>query len=165
MKNSDLEMRKIPSLDFQYEINENGTIFRNVKSKKQYRIGIYEQKLRGKIYKLCIVYFRYKNKQMHLYIPRLVAECWLGEIPDHAYVKHRDGNVLNNHYTNLYYTDCPKKGIHTVIDGKEFESLNEASKYLASKINSDRRCIYKRLCKRRSHILGYDIKYLSHCRD
>lgn len=33
--NSNLEFRKIPSLDFLYEINENGTIFRNVKSKNR----------------------------------------------------------------------------------------------------------------------------------
>ena len=31
--NSNLEFRKIKSLQFLYEINENGTIIRNVKSK------------------------------------------------------------------------------------------------------------------------------------
>ena len=38
--NSNLEFRKIKSLDFLYEINENGTIFRNVKSKKQNKIKL-----------------------------------------------------------------------------------------------------------------------------
>ena len=32
--NSNLEFGKIKSLNFLYEVNENGTIFRNVKSKK-----------------------------------------------------------------------------------------------------------------------------------
>ena len=36
--NSNLEFRKIKSLKYLYEINENGTIFRNVKSKKQNKI-------------------------------------------------------------------------------------------------------------------------------
>lgn len=38
MNNSNLEFRKIPSLDFLYEVNSNGTILRNVKSKKQSKI-------------------------------------------------------------------------------------------------------------------------------
>ena len=33
--NSNLEFRKIKSLNFLYEVNENGTILRNVKSKNR----------------------------------------------------------------------------------------------------------------------------------
>ena len=38
--NSNLEFRKLKSLKYLYEVNENGTIFRNVKSKKQLRIKL-----------------------------------------------------------------------------------------------------------------------------
>ena len=38
--NSNLEFRKIKSLKYLYEVNENGTIFRNVKSKKQLKIKL-----------------------------------------------------------------------------------------------------------------------------
>ena len=38
--NSNLEFRKIKSTGYLYEINENGTIFRNVKSKKQNKIKL-----------------------------------------------------------------------------------------------------------------------------
>ena len=38
MNNSNLEFRKIKSLKFLYEINENGTILRNVKSKKHIKM-------------------------------------------------------------------------------------------------------------------------------
>ena len=38
--NSNLEFRKIKSLQFLYEVNENGTIFRNTKSKKQLKIKL-----------------------------------------------------------------------------------------------------------------------------
>ena len=38
--NSNLEFRKIKSLNFLYEVNENGTIFRNAKSKKQLKIKL-----------------------------------------------------------------------------------------------------------------------------
>ena len=38
--NSNLEFRKIKSLKYLYEINSNGTILRNVKSKKQLKIKL-----------------------------------------------------------------------------------------------------------------------------
>ena len=38
VNNSNLEFRKIKSLSYLYEINSNGTILRNVKSKRQIKI-------------------------------------------------------------------------------------------------------------------------------
>ena len=40
--NANLEFRKIPSLKYLYEVNENGAVFRNVKSKKQCQIRLDE---------------------------------------------------------------------------------------------------------------------------
>ena len=55
--NSNLEFRKIKSLKFFFEINENGTIVRNVKSKKQAMIykdelGNYCVVIRGESYRI-----------------------------------------------------------------------------------------------------------------
>jgi hypothetical protein len=66
--NSNLEFRKIKSLKFLFEINENGTIVRNVKSKKQamiYRdeLGNYCVVIRGESYR----------------IDSLLSETWIKE--------------------------------------------------------------------------------------
>ena len=62
--NSNLEFRKIPSLLFLYEIRRDGKVFRNVKSKKCYKI----EKRDGKY----VVLF----KGTIFDVQRLVNECW-----------------------------------------------------------------------------------------
>ena len=102
--NSNLEFRKIPSLKFLYEVNENGTIFRNVKSKKQLKIkldmhhsqkGYYVTFVRMKIDGISVI----KRVMIHT----AVAECWLGSKPDGYEVDHIDRNSHNNDYRNLRY--------------------------------------------------------------
>lgn len=64
MNNSNLEFRKIPSLKFLYEINSNGTILRNVKSKKQL-----------KIYPSIKGYYS-MVRESKVFIKDLIYECW-----------------------------------------------------------------------------------------
>ena len=70
------EFRKVPSLKFLYEINQDG-VLRNVKSKKETTFDL------GKNgYYRCTIH----NKDMasttkHFYKHRLVAECWC-KIPE-----------------------------------------------------------------------------------
>lgn len=103
-KNSNLEFRKVKSLKFLYEINENGTIFRNVKSKKQLKIKLdYHHSDKG--YYVTFVHFGgRKNPQIkRVMIHQAVAECWLGDKPDGYEVDHIDRNPHNNDYRNLRY--------------------------------------------------------------
>ena len=186
VKNSNLEFRKIKSFDFLYEINENGTIFRNVKSKKQNKIKLdLHHSKKGYYATFC----RFKGKSTRIMIHKVVAECWLGECPDGYEVDHIDRNSHNNHYTNLRYvtkseqmknrdhTNISKKGKENleiarkermkpvlICDQEEqlfFESYASCARYIAQLYDVPYSTIRNKLKKNRSHIYDYDIIYLN----
>ena len=127
--NSNLEFRKIKSLYFLYEINENGTIIRNVKSKKQLHIKLDTHHSKKGYY--CT--FVHGNKWPHgkrVMIHKVVAECWLGDCPSGYEIDHKDRNSLNNHYTNLRYvtkSEQMKNRDHTNIAKKGTENLKHSA--------------------------------------
>lgn len=86
------EYRKVPSLDFNYEISVEGTL-RNVKSKKVLKAPLDNGYKR--------VSLRIKGVQKNYRIHRLVAECWHKQFDNDKVVHHIDGNPLNNHVSNL----------------------------------------------------------------
>lgn len=181
--NSNREFRKIKSSKFLYEINNNGTIVRNVKSKKQLKIVLdFHHSSQG-------YYVWYQSKRHS--IASLVAECWLGDKPKKCEVAHIDRNPHNNDYRNLRYvthSQQMKNGDHTNISlrGKQnlldavlvrrqpvklinistqvtysFISKLHAAKFLANQLNSTIESMRQRLKKKRSHIKGFDIIYLN----
>ena len=180
-----MEYRKIKSLNFLYEINENGTILRNVKSKKHIKIII--DKHHSKIgYAASFICF--KGKVKRLMIHKLVAECWLGD-SNGLEIDHIDRNSLNNHYSNLRYVNhsqqmknrhlsdkiiqnainnCKKYiekiSIKTIVDNKEFPSMSKASQYLSILTNKSFEHIRGKMKQRRKNIYGYNIQYCE-CRD
>lgn len=184
--NSNLEFRKIKSLDFLYEINENGTIFRNIKSKKQNKIKLDMHHSKSGYY---VTFCRFKGKPTRVMIHKAVAECWLGDCPYGYEVDHIDRNSHNNHYSNLrYVTKCEqmKNRDHTNIskNGSEnlenarkirmkpvkiissnekisFESYASCARYLSAKYNVGFDAVRDRLKKHRSHIYDYDVIYLN----
>lgn len=190
MSKLNLEMRKIKSLDFLYEISEDGRIFRNVKSKKQLKIKLDMHHSKTGYY---VTFVRHKKKPKRIMIHRVVAECWLGECPQGYEVDHIDRNSHNNHYTNLRYvtkseqmknrdhTNISKKGSQNLADARAkrmkpvrvynsnetylFESFAATSRFLSEKYSVSFDSIRSKLKAHRSHIYDYDIQYLSHCRD
>ena len=191
LTNSNLEFRKIKSLNFLYEINENGTIFRNVKSKKQLKIKLdYHHSKQGYYVTFVHIGGRSKNsKIVRVMIHRAVAECWLGPCPEGMEVDYIDRNSHNNDYRNLRYvtkseqmknrdyskiaaqgaknleTARRKRMIPVKIKGcgeeKYFESISECSRYLSEKYNESSEKFRYRLRDKRSHIYDYDIFYLN----
>ena len=189
--NSNLEFRKIKSTGYLYEINENGTIFRNVKSKKQNKIKLDMHHSKKGYY---VTFARIKGKSTRIMIHRAVAECWLGDCPNGYEVDHIDRNSHNNDYRNLRYVthseqmknrklsdkiieqakiNCLNHSLNVLAvkvkikglgEEKEFRSLAQCAYYLAKKYNKRPRQIDWKLSERRTHIYDYDIIY-SKCRD
>lgn len=186
--NSNLEFRKIKSLDFFYEINENGTILRNIKSKKQIKIYLDKHHSKDGYY---AAFISFKGKVKRLMIHNLVAECWLGDKPEGYVIDHIDRNSRNNHYSNLRYCTISENMKNRVLSDKvikqatkncyeytmkyvakkvkikkgdfekSFDSMIQCSKYLGEKYKVKPESIRAKLKKRRSHIYDYDIIYLN----
>lgn len=178
--------RKIKSTKFLYEINENGTIVRNVKSKKQLKIRLDKHHSKEGYYRVWI-------KDKPYMIHSLVAECWLGDRPDRMEIDHIDRNTHNNHYSNLRYvthseqmknrkmsdriiriatSNCYKWCMENVAkrtkvvghsQTKEFLSMTRAAKWIAAQTGYKAEHIRSKMKERRSRIYGYDIFY--ECRD
>ena len=186
MNNSNLEFRKVKSLDFLYEVNENGTILRNVKSKRQIRIKIdTHHSLSG--YYVSFVNIKGRIKRVTIY--KIVAECWLGDCPEGLQVDHKDRNSLNNDYRNLRYVTHSKQMKNRVLsqriisqaitnclnwtmtskpveitNGKEtlkFQSVTQCAKYLGEKYGKTTEAMRFRLKERRKRIFDYDLTYLN----
>ncbi|MBR1580315.1 MAG: HNH endonuclease [Selenomonadaceae bacterium] len=183
---SNLEFRKIKSLQFLYEVNSNGTIFRNVKSKKQSRIVLDMHHSSVGYY---FTWVNLKGKVKRVSIAHVVAECWLGDKPDGYEVDHRDRNSHNNDYRNLRYvtkSEQMKNRDHTNISARGsknleaarrermkavklvgggvemvFESTKAAARYLADHCGRAAESMRARLRKHRSRILDFDVIYLN----
>ena len=182
--NSNLEFRKIPSLYFMYEINTNGTILRNIKSKKQIKIKLdFHHSEKG--YYTAFVFL--KKKVRRVQIAKVVAECWLGKKPPGYEIDHIDRNGHNNDFRNLRYvtkSEQMKNRDHSRIaaQGKinlaahqaaisqavkltgisaslRFRSMMQASYYLAEEYGKPVEHIRYKFKKRRTRIYDYDIEY------
>ena len=100
MQNANLEFRKIPSLQFLYEVNGDGTVIRNVKSKRH--LKCFKKSHNSKTEYWC-TQVNIKKHIRKVFLHRVVAECWLGQRPEGMQVDHIDRDSLNNHYLNLRY--------------------------------------------------------------
>ena len=185
MENPNLEFRKIKSLDFLYEVNGTGTIFRNVKSKKHLKIVLDHHHSAAGYY---FTWICLKKKVRRVSIARVVAECWLGDRPEGYEIDHIDRNSQNNLYTNLRYvtrSEQMKNRDHSNIsatgsqnlmryieglkkpvelrdnDGNilQFESIAACSRYLSTKYDCKTEQMRGRLKARRSRIFDYDVIY------
>ena len=79
MNNSDLEFRKIKSLDCRYEVNSNGTIFRNSISKKQSKIVLDMHHSSTGYY---TTWVNINHHVQRVAIHKVVAECFIGPKPE-----------------------------------------------------------------------------------
>ena len=183
-----LEFRKIPSLQFLYEVNENGTVIRNVKQKRHLKCF---KKSHNSNTEYWCTQVNIKKKIRKVFLHRVVAECWLGERPEGMQVDHIDRNSLNNDWHNLRYVtkseqmknrdydafmpalaknlSAKNKGIvlHVKLKNKngdtfEFESCRKASNFLQG-IYPDKipKSFQNKFHLRRKHIFDFDVEYLN----
>ena len=187
MSNSNLEFRKIPSLKFLYEVNCDGTIFRNARSKRVKKC--YKQSHNSKT-EHWVTTVRIDNKSRKVFIHKVVAECWLGAKPEGYEVDHIDRNSLNNHWTNLRYVTRSEQMLNRdydqfmdkllanlavgnkghirpvrLIRGDEvldFPTSRRAAKYLAQIYpHKNEKSFNDKFYHRRHHIFDYDVIYLN----
>lgn len=188
--NSNLEFRKIKSLKFLYEVNSNGTILRNVKSKKQAKIFLdYHHSKAG--YYAAFVHIKLNGSETtRVMIHKVVAECWLGEKPEGYEIDHIDRNSHNNDYRNLRYVthseqmknrqlsdriikqataNCLNytltqiaKPVELQKDGSvlRFQSITKAAEYIAEQQGLNSDSVRSKFKQRRKYINGYDVRYL-----
>lgn len=182
-----LEFRKVKSLDFLYEVSEDGRYLRNVKSKKYLKVFLDMHHSKTGYY-ACFI--SYKKKVTRLMMHKLVAECWLGERPEGYEIDHIDRNSHNNHYTNLRYVthseqmknrvmsdrvinqakaNCmewvAKIRVPVIVKTKKgdirFKSMTDAAYYIAGEIGENPEHVRYKLKKRRKNVFGYDVTYLN----
>lgn len=166
--------RKIKSLQYLYEINGDGTILRNVKSKKQLKIFLdFHHSKSGYYTSFCCI----KGVVKRLSIHKLVAECFIGFIgdcPDGLEVDHIDRNTRNNNWHNLRYVNHSQQitqaikncqthvadiSIKTCVDGKVFASMSEASRYIGSIEMVKPEKVRQKMKSRRKFIFGHNVSY------
>lgn len=183
------EFRKIKSLNFLYEINGDGTIFRNVKSKKHLKIKLdYHHSQSGYYVTFVHIGGRSKNARIiRVMIHRAVAECWLGDCPEGYEVDHINRDSHDNRYTNLRYvthseqmrnrdhTNIARRGKHNLEEArrqrmvgvsiikngetKTFKSQCACARFFDSQDILSYNRAIWRLNARRHHIKGFDIVY------
>ena len=188
MQNANLEFRKIPSLYFLYEVNGDGTVIRNVKSKRH--LKCFKKSHNSKTEYWC-TQVNIKKKIRKVFLHRVVAECWIGPRPDGMQVDHIDRNSLNNDYRNLRYVTkseqmlnrdydqffdkisynlASKNGGHTnpvalISECGEritFKTARKAAKFLVSVYpDKKEKSFNDKFYHRRKHILDYDVEYLN----
>lgn len=176
------EFRKIKSLDFLYEVNEDGTVVRNVKSKKRLKIKLDCHHSKNGYYR---VWVRGKGITIH----KLVAECWLGDKPTGCEIDHINRNAHDNHYTNLRYVTHSEQMKNRVLSRKiidqatknclehclkyiakpvvvskngeqqEFRSMMKAAEYIAKEKGLKPEHVRSKFKQRRKKIYDYDIFY------
>ena len=183
-ENANLEFRKIPSLQFLYEVNSNGTVIRNVKSKRH--LKLFKKSHNSNTQYWC-TQVNIKKHIRKVFVHRVVAECWHGPRPEGMQVDHIDRDSLNNDWHNLRYVTKSEQMLNRdygcFVDkllanlavgngghvnpvtlkgnGKRiyFPTARRAAKYLAAEYGRPEKSFNDRFHLRRSHIFDYDVIY------
>lgn len=183
------EFRKVKSLNYLYEVNGDGTIFRNVKSKKQSKIKLDYHHSKAGYY---TVFVHIGGRRPGAYtkrvmIHRVVAECWLGDCPEGIEVDHINRDSHDNRYTNLRYvtkseqmknrdhTNIGRRGAQNLADARSqrmvgvtltkdgvvryFDHLNGCALWFAEMYGVKFNSVRYKLTCRRKNIMGFDVQY------
>ena len=187
MPQANLEFRKIPSLKFLYEVNCDGTIFRNARSKRCLKCRKQSHNSNTEHW---VTTVNIGGKVRKVFIHKVVAESWLGAKPEGYEVDHIDRNSLNNHWTNLRYVTRSEqmlnrdysqfmdkllanlaigngghvRPVRLIRDGDsiDFPTAKRAAKYLTTIYpHKKEKSFNDKFYRRRHRIFDYDVIYLN----
>ena len=127
------QFRKLKSLKFLYEIDENG-VLRNVKSKKVV-CGYVESNgyVRVKLEHKCL------GGIVRTTIHRLVAEAFIPNPDNKPEVNHIDSNRANNHASNLEWVTHSENMRHSYNKGINIEGLKRWRESARRKVTNGER--------------------------
>lgn len=129
---SDLKFKTIPSFGNIYEINENGTVIRNVKTKRNLTIFLDTHHSKLGYY---ATFINFKGVVRRLMIHVAVAEAWIGSRPEGLEVDHIDRNPHNNDYHNLRYVTHSEQMKNRILSNRIIEQCkSNCRKYLVEKV-------------------------------
>tara|TARA_R110000822_G_scaffold138001_3_gene275507 strand:+ start:2754 stop:3311 length:558 start_codon:yes stop_codon:yes gene_type:complete len=102
----------IPGYEGRYLIYNNGDVY-SVKSKR-----CLKPRIRGKKNPYLFVSLWKNNREKHYYIHRLIAGAFIDNLNNKPFINHIDGDMMNNHVSNLEWCTQSENVQHAVSIGK-----------------------------------------------
>ncbi len=119
-----MEYKRIPGFGI-YKISENGHIVCNIENEDQFEVETLKSKTSKGFYYVVSIFNNKLNKKF-MSVHQLVCITFNGPPPsdDKVYdVNHKDGNKLNNHYSNLEWLSHSENTIHALKEGLRADNI------------------------------------------
>ena len=109
-----------------YLIYEDGTILNKV---SKIVLRVFEPKI---IKRKRVRLINDQGEKLELDLAHIVAELFLENPNNHKFIRHKDGNILNNHYLNLEYVHSLLEKPYEEIEGEEWRDIKDMEDYQVS---------------------------------
>ena len=109
-----------------YLIYEDGTILNKV---SKIILRVFEPKI---VKRKRVRLVNDQGEKLELDLAHIVAELFIENPQGHKFIKHLDGNILNNHYKNLEYVHSLLEKPYEEIEGEEWRDIKDMDDYQVS---------------------------------
>ena len=109
-----------------YLIYEDGTILNKV---SKIVLRVFEPKI---VKRKRVRLVNDQGEKLELDLAHIVAELFLENPQGHKFIKHLDGNILNNHYKNLEFVHSLLEKPYEEIEGEEWRDIKDMEDYQVS---------------------------------
>ena len=109
-----------------YLIYEDGTILNKV---SKIVLRVFEPKI---VKRKRVRLINDQGEKLELDLAHIVAELFLENPKGYKFIKHLDGNILNNHYRNLEYVHSLLEKPYEEIEGEEWRDIKDMEDYQVS---------------------------------
>ena len=109
-----------------YLIYEDGTILNKV---SKIVLRVFEPKI---IKRKRVRLINDQGEKLELDLAHIVAELFLENPNNHKFIRHKDGNILNNNYLNLEFVHSLLEKPYEEIEGEEWRDIKDMEDYQVS---------------------------------